>query len=174
MRGKGFLEAAGSRSAVLAVLASITGLYYFIVATTNCVDTDTNRRSVAAVLSMRQTIQGHGVDWHAITSGTAVWIVYIVIVIWEFLIALVLLVAALAWLRVLAGHQVRDNAVRLASIGWTMAVLLFLGGFLTIGGERFQMWANTVINATSAALQNFLIAAVGLILVHLPERSVQS
>ena len=177
LRGKGFLEAAGSRSAVLAVLASITGLYYFIVATTNCVDTDTApRRSVAGggAVNARQTIHGHGVDWHAITSGTAVWIVYIVIVIWEFLIALVLLVAALAWLRVLAGHQVRDNAVRLASIGWTMAVLLFLGGFLTIGGEWFQMWANTEINATSAALQNFLIAAVGLILVHLPERSVQS
>jgi hypothetical protein len=47
----------------------ITGLYYFIVATNNCVDTDTNRRAVAAVLSMRQTINHPGVDWHAITSG---------------------------------------------------------------------------------------------------------
>lgn len=174
LRGRGFLKAAGSRCAVLAVLAGITGLYYFIVATTNCVDTDTNRRAVAAVLSMRQTIHHPGVDWHAITSGTAVWIIYIFIVIWEFVTAFVLLVAAVAWLRVLAGHLIRDNAVRLASIGWTMAVLLFLGGFLTIAGEWFRMWANTEINAISVALQNFLIAAVGLILVHLPERPVQS
>lgn len=173
MRGRGFLEVAGSRYTVLAVLAGITGLYYFIVATMNCVDTDTNRRGVAAVLSMRRTIHHPGVNWHAITSGTAVWTVYSLIVIWEFLIAFVLLVAAVAWLRVLAGHPVRDNAVRLASIGWTMAVLQFFGGFLTIG-EWFRMWANTEVNASSAALQNFLIAAVGLILVHLPERPVQT
>jgi len=159
---------------VLAVLAGTTGLYYFIAATTNCVDTDTNRRGVAAVLSMRQTIHHPGVDWHAITSGTAVWVAYILIVIWEFLIAFVLLVAAVAWLRVLAGRLARDTAVRLASIGWTMAVLQFLGGFLTIGDEWFRMWTNTEVNATSAALQNFLIAAVGLILVHLPERPDQS
>jgi predicted small integral membrane protein len=173
LRGRRFLEAVGSRCAVLAVLAGTTGLYYFIVAAINCVDTDTNRGVVAEVLSMRHTIHHPGVDWHAITSGTAVWIVYILIVIWEFLTALVLLVAAVAWLRVLAGHLARDNAVRLASVGWTMAVLQFLGGFVTIG-EWFRMWGNTEVNATPVAVNNFLIAAVGLILVHLPERPVQS
>ncbi|MGO9924817.1 MAG: DUF2165 domain-containing protein [Mycobacterium sp.] len=170
LSGKGFLEVAGSRRTALAVLASITGLYYLMVAANNCVDTDTNRRGVAAVLSMRQTIHHAGIGWHAITSETAVWIVYILVVIWEFLIAFVLLAAAVAWWRVVAGHPVRDTAVRLASMGWTMAVLLFLCGYLTIAGEWFRMWANKEVNATSAALQNFLIAAVGLILVHSPER----
>ncbi len=172
--GKGFLEVAGSRAAALAVLATITGLYYMIVAVTNSVDTDTNRRGVAAVLSMAQTIHHVGVDSRAITSDTAVWIAYMLIVIWEFLIALVLLAAAVAWWRVVAGRAVRDTAVRLASVGWTMVVLLFLGGFLTIGGEWFRMWANKEANATSAALQNFLIAAVGLLLVHLPEPSAST
>jgi predicted small integral membrane protein len=100
----------------------------------------------------------------------ATWTVYILIVIWEFLTAFVLLGAAVAWLRVLAGRLALDSAVRLASIGWTMAVLQFLGGFLTIG-EWFRMWAKTETNATSAALQNFLVAAVGLNLVHLPARA---
>ncbi|WP_328396595.1 DUF2165 family protein [Nocardia sp. NBC_00416] len=62
-----------------------------------------------------------------------------------------------------------DRAATLSSLGWTMAVLLFAGGFLTVGGEWFRMWANEDVNASSAALQNFLIAAVGLILVHLPD-----
>lgn len=171
LSGRRFLEVAGSRCAALAVLTAITGVYYLIVAVTNCLDTDTNRRGVAAVLSMDQTIHHPAVDWHAITNGTAVWIIYALIVIWEFLTAVVLLSAAVAWLRVLAGRPVRDYAVRLASFGWTMAVLLFLGGFLTIGGEWFRMWANQEVNATPAALQNFLVAGVGLILVHLPERS---
>jgi predicted small integral membrane protein len=171
LNGKGLLAAAGSRSAVLTVLAGITGLYYLIVAVTNCVDTDTNRQAVGAVLSMRQTIHNPGTDWHAITSGTAVWIVYVLVVIWEFLIACTLLGAAVAWVRVLAGRPVIDRAVRLASLGWTMAVVLFLGGFLTIGGEWFRMWANKEVNPSTAALQNFLVAAVGLILVHLPRGS---
>jgi predicted small integral membrane protein len=171
---KGFLEVAGSRSTALAVLSSITSLYYLLVAANNCADTDTNRRGVAAILSMRDTIHHAGIDWHAITSGTAIWIVYILIVIWEYLIAFVLLAAAVAWWRVVAGRPVRDTAVRLASMGWTMVVLQFLGGFLTIAGEWFRMWANKQVDASPAALQNFLIAAVGLILVHLPEQSAES
>ena len=174
LSAKGFLEVVGSRRMALAVLTSITGLYYLIVAAGNCVDTDTNRRGVAAVLSMRGTIHHAGIDWHAITSGTVVWIVYIFMVIWESLIAVVLLAGAVAWWKVVAGRPVRDTAVRLASLGWTMAVLLFLGGFLTIAGEWFRMWANTEVNASPAALQNFLIAAVGLILVHLPEQPAES
>lgn len=165
---RGFLALAGSRHAALAVLAGTTGLYYLIVSTTNMIDTDTNRRGVAAVLSMRETLHHPGVDWHALTSGTAVWTAYILIVVWEFLIACTLLAAAVAWTRVLAGGRVVDTATRLASLGWTMAILLFLGGFLTVGGEWFRMWANEEVNASAAALQNFLVAAVGLILVHLP------
>ena len=174
MSAKGFLEVMGSRRMALAVLASITGLYYLIVAAGNCVDTDTNRRGLAAVLSMRGTIHHPAIDWHAITNPTAILIVYVLMVIWESLIALVLLAAAVAWWRVVAGRPVRDTAVRLASMGWTMVVLLFLGGFLTIAGEWFRMWANKEVNASSAALQNFLVAAVGLILVHLPEQSAES
>jgi predicted small integral membrane protein len=147
---KGFLEVAGSRHAALAVLASVTGLYYLLVAANNCVDTDTNRRGVAAILSMRGTIHHAGIDWHAISSGTAVWIVYILIVIWEYLSAFVLLAAAVAWWRVVAGHPVRDTAVRLASVGWTMVVLQFLGGFLTIAGEWFRMWANKEVDGALA------------------------
>jgi len=171
---RGFLEVAGSRSTALAVLASLTGLYYLLVAANNCADTDTNRRGVAAILSMHDTIHHAGIDWHAIKSRTVIWIVYIAIVIWEYLIAFVLLAAAVAWWRVVGGRPVRDTAVRLASIGWTMVVLQFLGGFLTVAGEWFRMWANKDVDASPAALQNFLIAAVGLILVHMPEQPVES
>ncbi|WP_157106514.1 DUF2165 domain-containing protein [Nocardia arthritidis] len=172
--GARFLDVAGSRRMAVATLATITGFYYLFVAFTNCVDTDTNRNGVAAVLSMKATIHNPGTDWRAITNGNVALVAYILVVIWEFLIAFVLLAAGAAWVRVLAGRPRRlraglDAAVRLSSLGWTMAVLLFLGGFLTVGGEWFRMWANDDVNASSAALQNFLIAGVGLILVHLPD-----
>lgn len=164
----------GSRRMAVAVLTAITGFYYLFVAVTNCTDTVTNRRGVSAVLSMRATIHNPGTDWRAITSGNVALVAYVLVVIWEFAIAVVLLVAAAAWVRTLSGRPSRvrlrpDTAAKLSSLGWTMAVLLFAGGFLTIGGEWFRMWANKEVNASSAALQNFLIAGIGLILVHLPE-----
>ncbi len=172
--GTKVLDVVGSRRMAVATLAAITGFYYLFVAFTNCVDTDTNRNGVAAVLSMKATIHHPGTDWRAITSDDVALVAYVLVVIWEFLIAFVLLAAAGVWARVLTGRPRRlgaglDVAVKLSSLGWTMAVLLFAGGFLTVGGEWFRMWANDDVNASSAALQNFLIAGVGLILVHLPD-----
>jgi len=170
----------------VAALTTITGFYYLFVAITNCTDTETNRRGVAAVFSMESTIHSSGTDWRAIGDDNVALVAYILIVIWELLIAVVLLAATAVWFRTLAGRLRRPQAVadaaaklsrlrwtatKLSSLGWTMAVLLFAGGFLTVGGEWFRMWANEDVDATSAALQNFLIAAVGLILVHLPETS---
>jgi predicted small integral membrane protein len=97
-------------------------------------------------------------------------VAYILVVIWEYLTAFTLLAGAAAGARALvrrSGFAVSD---RLCSLGWTMGVMLFLGGFLTVAGEWFRMWANKQVDASSAALQNFLIAAVGLILLHLPDR----
>ncbi|BDT91215.1 membrane protein [Nocardia sputorum] len=172
--GAKVLDVVGSRRMAVATLATITGFYYLFVAFTNCVDTDTNRNGVAAVLSMKATIHNPGTDWRAITNGNVALVAYILVVIWEFLIAFVLLAAGAAWVRALSGRPRRiraglEVAAKLSSLGWTMAVMLFAGGFLTVGGEWFRMWANDDVNASSAALQNFLIAGVGLILVHLPD-----
>lgn len=177
-RWAGWLGVLGSRRTAVTVLAGITGVYYLLVAVTNCADTITNRRGVAAVLSMEQTIHSPGTDWRAIDSEMVALIAYVLIVGWEFLIALVLLAAAGLWLRTLIARSGGSGgaahlAASLSGLGWTMAVLLFGGGFLTIGGEWFRMWANEDVNASSAALQNFLIAAVGLILVHLPDSARQ-
>jgi len=92
--------------------------------------------------------------------------------VWEYLIAFVLLAAAAnGWWGLGRGRRgALVTSAKLASLGWIMVTLLFVGGFLTIAGEWFRMWANKQVDASSAALQNFLIAAVGLILVHLPER----
>ncbi len=173
LSGKRFLDTAGSRDAAVTVLASITALYYLIVAVTNCIDTDTNRRGVQAALSMRTTIHHSGTDWRAITNSTVILIAYILIVTWEYLTGFVLLAgAATGWWALISRNSARTAvAAKLSSLGWIMAVLLFAGGFLTIGGEWFRMWANKQVNASSAALQNFLLAAVGLILVHMSSRT---
>lgn len=170
--GRRFLDVVSSRDMAVVMLATITGVYYLIVAVTNCMDTDTNRHAVAEVFAMHRTIHNAGTDWRAVTNGTVALIAYVLIVIWEYLIALVLLAgAATGWSGLVRDRPARvATSAKLASLGWIMVTMLFVGGFLVIAGEWFRMWANKQVDASSAALQNFLVAAVGLILVHLPVR----
>ena len=93
------------------------------------------------------------------------------IISWEFLTTIVLMVAFLCWLRAIVVKRGVAMACQLSSCGWLMQVMLFGGGFLAIGGEWFQMWQSSKWNGTQPALQNFLIASIGLILAHLPPRS---
>jgi predicted small integral membrane protein len=49
-----------------------------------------------------------------------------------------------------------------------MIVVLFMGGFITIGGEWFQMWRSVEWNGLEPAFRNSVLAILGLVLVHLP------
>jgi predicted small integral membrane protein len=51
-----------------------------------------------------------------------------------------------------------------------LALLLFAGGFIVIGGEWFQMWQSEEWNGLDPALQNVTVAGLALILAHLPSR----
>ena len=67
-----------------------------------------------------------------------------------------------------------DSARKFASAGLLMIVALFLGGFMTIGGEWFAMWQSKDWNGIPAALRMVTIAGFALILVHLsPRRATQ-
>jgi len=83
----------------------------------------------------------------------------------------VLIWALVAWVGALrAGGGGYDRPRRLATLGWTMVLLLFGGGFIVIGGEWFAMWQSQDWNGLDPALQNVLIAGIALILTHLPAR----
>ena len=87
---------------------------------------------------------------------------------WETVAALVLIAATVAWVRAFTGRGPVASARRLSSIGWLMWVVLFVGGFVAIGGEYFQMWQSQDWNGLDAAMRNVIIAGVALILNHLP------
>lgn len=155
------LSRVGSPEAAIAVLAAITAVYMGLVAFGNITDYETNHAFVQHVLAMDTTFQSPNTMYRAITSPVAVTVAYVLIIAWEVLTALVLFAALGAWL----GRKT-VVARRLSSLGWTMQVLLFGGGFIAIGGEWFLMWQSKDWNGLSAAFQNFVVAAAGLILVH--------
>ncbi|MBB5807447.1 putative small integral membrane protein [Saccharothrix ecbatanensis] len=151
----------GSPQAAITALTGITALYMSFVAFGNITDYDTNHAFVQHVFAMDTTFGSPNTAWRAITNPTLVTIAYLMIIAWETVTALVLLAGLGAWLR---GRE--ETARRLSSTGWVMQVLLFGGGFIAIGGEWFVMWQSKDWNGLSAAFQNFVIAALCLVLLH--------
>jgi len=164
----------GTLPVVVAVLTFFSALQMALIAFGNITDFDTNLAFVEGVLGMQTTnfggTSGEGLDpdimWHAITNPTLQVIGYVVIIIWESLAALVLIAAVVQWIRERGRGYASARA--LTSIGLLMIVILFVGGFIVIGGEWFQMWRSTSWNGLDSALRYSLLALIPLVLVHLP------
>jgi predicted small integral membrane protein len=156
-------------------LVLVNALYIFLVALGNITDYPTNFAFVQHVLSMDTTNFGGkpgqdldpDVMWRAITSPVIWNIAYIGVIVWESLTAIVLIAAIVFFIRGYTGRGFAP-ARRWGSIGLVMIVLLFVGGFISIGGEWFQMWRSTAWNGLDPAFRNSVIAAIGLVLIHLP------
>ncbi len=169
----------GSLPFAVAVLVAINALYIFLVALGNITDYGTNFDFVQHVLSMDTTNfggdAGTGLDpdviWRAITDPVAWNVAYIGVIIWESLAALVLIAAFLYWLRAFITNGSFDTARAVSSIGLVMIIALFFGGFITVGGEWFQMWRSTSWNGLDPAFRNSVLAAITLVLIHATAQS---
>jgi predicted small integral membrane protein len=148
--------------------------YVILVAFGNITDFSTNQAFVHHVLAMDTTnfgaAPGTGLDpkvmWRAVTVVPLQNASYVCIIIWEVLAGCVLAVEAAIWIIERGSGYARARA--LSSIGLTMIVVLFVGGFIDIGGEWFQMWKSTSWNGLDTAFRNIVLASVPLILIHLP------
>ncbi|MFE9403506.1 DUF2165 domain-containing protein [Streptomyces sp. NPDC006530] len=158
----------GTRPLAAGLLTATVALYMALVAFGNITDFDTNRQFVRHVLAMDTTFKDPDLMWRAITSGTLQDIAYVLIIIWETVAALVLAVAAVAWLRGSRGGAGLGRARRLSTGGLLMVLLLFGAGFMAIGGEWFAMWQSKSWNGLDAAARNFMVAGIVLLVVQLP------
>jgi predicted small integral membrane protein len=164
----------GSLPVAAATMTLITAVYYTLVAFNNLVDFDTNQVFVQNVLGMTSVFTGEEQTWRDIDTSAAQNAAYVLIIAWEVLLAAVLIAALVSWLvafrrsMTATAGGVFDVPRRLASLGYTMVLLLFAGGFIAIGGEWFLMWQSSEWNGLAPALQNVTIAGLALIITHLP------
>lgn len=159
----------GTLPGACTVVTGIVALYIFLVALGNITDFGTNQAFVQHVLAMDTTFMDPDVMWRAITNETVQNIAYVGVIVWETATALVLGYALLLWLGSRKSREF-DQPRRVSTVGFLMLLLLFGGGFITIGGEWFQMWQSDQWNGLQPALQNFIISAFGLVLIHMPSR----
>jgi len=159
-----------------AVLVAGNALFMLLVALGNITDYGTNFVFVQHVLSMDTTnfgaTPGTGLDpdvmWLSLSDHTVWNVAYAAVIVWESLAALVLLAACTAWIRALVKRDTFDRARALSSIGLLMIIALFFGGFISVGGEWFQMWRSSTWNALDPAFRNSVLAGITLVLIHLP------
>ena len=174
-RPEGGIIALGTLPVACTVVTALNALYILLVAIGNVTDYGTNLAFVRHVLAMDTTNfgapAGTGLDpdvmWRAVTSSAAQTVAYLAIIAWEWATAAVLVGATVLWLR---GRRTRrfDAPRRWSTVGFLMLVVLFVGGFITVGGEWFQMWRSVEWNGLDPAFRNAVLALAGIVLVHMP------
>ena len=96
------------------------------------------------------------VMWRGIDEPWLQNAAYVGVIAWEVLSAVVLGVAVVYWVRERGiGYRL---ARALSTVGLLQLVALFLGGFIVIGGEWFQMWRSTAWNGLDPAFRNTVVA----------------
>jgi len=156
----------GSVPVAASVYTGVVAAYMALVSFGNVTDFGTNQAFVQHVLSMDTTFEDSALMWRAITNEAIQITLYIMLIAWEIVTASLLIWATVTWLRALRTGTF-ERARQLSTLGFTMMVLLFGGGFIVVGGEWFAMWQSTQWNGLRVASQNLTIAALGLILVNL-------
>ena len=162
------------RTAKLLLVLAVA-LYYTFVVFNNLTDYDSNYQFVRHVLMMDSTSAGNRGMWRALNSPAWHTTFYILLIAWEALTMLLLWWGAWRMRRALpASAEIFQQSKRIAVAGLTLGMLMWLGAFLTIGGEWFLMWQSQTWNGQEAAFRMFTVIGIVLLLLALPESDVQS
>lgn len=159
-----------SKLALLVVIA----VFYTLVVFNNLADFDSNYQFVRHVLMMDSTFPNNQLMWRAIQSPRVHRVFYVSIIGWEVLTMLALWVGSIQLGRRLrAVPEVFEAAKRIPIAALTLAMLLWLAAFLTVGGEWFLMWQSHAWNGQEAAFRMFAVIGIVLLLIVQPERTSQ-
>ncbi|MGR3319246.1 MAG: DUF2165 family protein [Candidatus Anammoxibacter sp.] len=142
---------------ILVIFVGLTGLLFFAG---NIANWNAGRELVGYVLSM----EGHEIyGFHIfppVTNSALVTIAYLLILVGEFLVGALSLKGAWDLWSVRKGSADVFNASKTYSVlGTGMAMIVWFGGFIVIGGVLFQMW-QTKIGAGSFH-DSFIFAVMG-------------
>lgn len=150
-------------------LTATIALWLALVAFGNITDYGSNLVFVQHVLAMDSIFPGAAIHYRAIHSPLLQHAAYVLIIATEALAAALCgLGAWRLWRARRAPAALFRRAARFAVAGLTLGLLLWLGGFMAIGGEWFGMWMSTQWNGLASA---FRFAAVLLLaLVYLGQR----
>ncbi|MDX1901294.1 MAG: DUF2165 domain-containing protein [Gammaproteobacteria bacterium] len=135
----------------IGMLASIA-LFFSIVAFDNIIDFESNWIYVQHVLSMDTTFHNPALMTRAITHPSIQKFVYYFIIAWQILTALFCWLGSFILLSKINMKDAQFNHARkIGLIGLFLGFLLYMVGFIIIGGEWFSMWQSAIYNGQMKA-----------------------
>ncbi len=127
-------------------------LFFSLVALNNIVDYPSNEQFVHHVMSMDTTFKHPSLMSRAVTQASLQNLNYKLLIAWEITVAAICWVATLLLLKNCKNYQVGYRfAKKVGSLGLGLGFLLYMLGFIDIGGEWFAMWQSSHWNGQSAA-----------------------
>jgi predicted small integral membrane protein len=155
-----------SKCALLLAVA----LFFSLVVFNNTTDYDSNYQFVRHVLMMDSTFPGNHGMWRAIGSVRIHTFFYLSIICWETLTCILSWWASLRMLRRLRETPLKFQQCKTVAIAaLTLGCLLWFVAFISVGGEWFLMWQSKIWNGQDAAFRMFVVLALILIYITLPE-----
>lgn len=172
MRGVGHIMMI--RLSKCALLCGVA-LFFSLVVFNNTTDYDSNYQFVRHVLMMDSTFQGNHGMWRSLSQPVVHKVFYASIIGWEIVTCILCwcgLIKLLCNLRKSTLEFHRAKSVAIAAL--TLGCLLWLVAFLCIGGEWFLMWQSKTWNGQEAAFRMFMVVAVILVYLSLPEPNLEN
>jgi predicted small integral membrane protein len=162
------------RAAKIALVFAIA-LYYTLVVFNNLNDYNTNYQFARHVLMMDTTFPGNHGMWRAVNNSGWHTAFYIGIIGWESVVMLLCWIGGWRMLRDRSGSGTTfEQSKMLAVAALTLALLMWLVAFVSVGGEWFFMWQSSTWNGEEAAARMFTIIGVVFLILVQPEREIHS
>lgn len=165
------IDRLGSLQGIVTVLTGTVAAYITLVAIGNITDFDSNQDFVKGVLGMKTTFNDDQLMWRSIDATWLQNTAYVGVIIWEVLCAIVCIWGTVLLIKALKNGGAWGHARKVASLGILMILFLFGFGFIAVGGEYFAMWQSDQWNGLTAAIRNFTLGAIPLILLQLPNKA---
>ena len=146
----------------IALMAGLPGV-------NNLIDYNVNLAHIQHVVMMDTHIIDHNYGWRAITAPWMHHLLYIMIIITELAIGVLGVWASIDLWKVRHDtHAFNKNKTKAIWV-LTLGVLVWLSGFLAIGGEWFLMWLSTDWNSQQPAFRLAVIMILGLIFISMKD-----
>jgi predicted small integral membrane protein len=151
------------------LLVLLIGLFSLLVGFDNIIDYGTNYAFVQHVMSMDTVFPTSTLTWRAITSPALHHVAYALIIAAEILTGVLCVLGAWRLWQMREAPAVGFNAHKdMAIAGLVLGFALWFFGFMTVGGEWFQMWQSQTWNGQEAAFR--FIGCIGLVLIFVAQK----
>ena len=149
-------------------------LFYSLVVLNNLTDYDSNFQFVRHVLMMDSTFPANHAMWRALNGPAVHTAFYVSIIAWESITMLLAWAGGFRLVRGFSGRAVDFHRSKsIAVIALTLALLMWLVAFLSVGGEWFLMWQSRTWNGQDAAFRMFAVIGIVFIVVAQPDSETQ-